>query len=129
MADMMRCIDYWKLLAVAVLISLPACKTYPGITMTCQFNFHDGKGGCSFINNSTMEGKGCVQVEVYHVTGKEVIDSTVLCAHHVPPMQSVTRPLTFEKKTKKACKPAVVKEGKKKETIEKCLLRLSEVKM
>jgi hypothetical protein len=119
----------FRLLFIAVLVAAAAsCKTWASITMTCQFDFHAGKGGCSFINSTSLVGRGCVKAEVYHVTRKEVIDMATLCASEVPPMQSVTRSLLFNASTVEACRPAVVKQGGKPEKIEKCMLRLSEVK-
>ena len=99
--------------------------------MTCQFNFFEKKGACSFINESAMSGRGCVKVEVFHVTNNEVVDSTVLCAPDVPAMESVTKSLSFEKATLEKCRPELVKKGKgkKRERIERCMLRLSETKM
>jgi len=118
-----------RLLLLAVLVAAAAsCKTWASITMTCQFDFHAGKGGCSFINETSLVGRGCVKAEVYHVTRKEVIDMATLCASEVPPMQSVTRSLLYNESTVEACRPAVVKQGGKSEKIEKCMLRLSEVK-
>jgi hypothetical protein len=96
--------------------------------MTCQFNFLDRKGGCSFINQSDLEGKGCMKIEAWHVTKREVLETVVLCAPHVPPMQSATKPLSFRKSTLDACEPEMVGQGKGRERIERCELKLSVVK-
>ena len=96
--------------------------------MTCQFNFQDKLGGCSFINESDLEGKGCMKIEVWQVTKREVLDSTVMCASRIAPFTSVTRPLSFKKSTLNACEPGIVGTGKGKERIERCELRLSVVK-
>ena len=107
---------FFLCLSLCLLLS---CKARAPLTMTCQFNFFEKKGGCSFINESGVSGKGCVKVEVFHVTNNEVVDSTVLCAPEVPAMESITKPLTFEKGTLKKCKPELVKKkGKKRERIQ-----------
>ena len=119
------------LISVLGLCLFISCKVRAPLTMTCQFNFFEKKGACSFINESSVSGRGCVKVEVFHVTNNKVVDSTVLCAPDVPAMESVTKSLSFEKATLKKCRPELVKKGKgkKRERIERCMLKLSETKM